>query len=222
MIRRLDLPDSAAPAEDGLRFAPSAARNLEPIAAVLTAHLPNRGQALELASGTGQHVVEFAARFAGLTWQPSDLDPGNLASIRARAARAGRPNLRDPIPLDACAPGWAPDAAWDAICLTNLLHLVSTPEAEVLLDEVPRALAPGGVFALYGPFRRDGALVSDGDRAFDASLRAQDPAIGYKDIAWVEARLLEAGLAPRARQEMPAGNLMLVTAQPAESGGKAR
>jgi len=218
MTRRLDMPDGPGDGDGEIRFAPSAARNLEPIAAALAFHLPARGRALELASGTGQHIVEFAARFAGLDWQPSDLDPTNIASIRARARQAGRANLRDPIRLDACAPGWGTGGDWggnwDAICLTNLLHLISTAEAEILLAEVAQTLAPGGVFALYGPFRRDGRLVSDGDRAFDASLRAQDPAIGYKDIEWVEDRLSTAGLVRRTRQPMPADNLMLVTARP--------
>jgi SAM-dependent methyltransferase len=215
MIRRLDLPDGPGPREGAVRHAPSAERNLEPIAAVLAEHLPARGRALELASGTGQHVVAFAARFAGLDWQPSDVDPANLASIRARAERAGAANLRPPIRLDACAPGWGAGQAWDAICLTNLLHLISGPEAETLLDEVAAALAPGGVFALYGPFRQGGALVSEGDRAFDASLRAQDPEIGYKDLEWVEARLVAAGLTRRARIAMPANNLMLINDRPA-------
>ena len=211
MIRRLNLPDGPGPSEGAIRHAPSAARNLEPIAAVLARHLPAKGRALELASGTGQHVVAFAARFPGLDWQPSDLAPDNLASIAARAAQAGAASLRAPIRLDACAPGWGAGQAWDAICLTNLLHLISEPEAEALLAEVARALAPGGFFALYGPFRQGGQLTSDGDRAFDASLRAQDPAIGYKDIEWVEARLQDGGLTRRDRIEMPANNLMLIS-----------
>jgi SAM-dependent methyltransferase len=217
MIRRLDLPDSGVPAEGAIRHAPSAARNLEPIAAVLARHLPQTGRVLELASGTGQHIVAFALRFPGLDWQPSDLDPDNLGSIAARAEQDGAANLRAPIRLDACAPGWGGDAAWDAICLTNLLHLISTPEAEVLLAEAARALAPGGVFALYGPFRQDGQLVSEGDRAFDASLRGQDPAIGYKDIEWVEARLASGGLSRRDRIAMPANNLMLISERPVDA-----
>ena len=216
MIRRLDLPDSGAPSEGAKRFAPSAARNVEPIAAVLAQHLPDAGTALELASGTGQHIVEFAARFPGIDWQPSDLDEDNLASIRARIAEAARANLRDPIPLDACTPGWSDGQDWAAICLTNLLHLISTPEAEALLHEVTRALAPGGIFALYGPFRQGDELVSDGDRAFDASLRAQDPTIGYKDIEWVEARLAAGELVARGRHAMPANNLMLIMMRPPE------
>lgn len=217
MIRRLDLPDSGQPSDGAIRFAPSAARNLEPIAAVLATHLPARGRALELASGTGQHVVAFAERFHWLDWQPSDVAAENLASIRARVAAAGRTNRRDPNLLDACAPGWGAGGTWDAICLTNLLHLISEPEAEALLAEVALALAPGGAFAVYGPFRQGGALVSEGDRAFDASLRAQDPAIGYKDVEWVEDRLQAGGLTRRARQEMPANNLMLVMVRPDET-----
>ena len=216
MIRRLDLPDSGAPVEGAIRHAPSAARNLEPITGVLARHLPQTGRALELASGTGQHVVAFAARFPGLNWQPSDLDSGNLASISARVAQAGADTLRAPIRLDACAPGWGSGAQWDAICLTNLLHLISTSETEVLLAEAARALAPSGVFALYGPFRQDGRLVSEGDGAFDASLRAQDPAIGYKDIEWVEARLASGGLTRCDRIAMPANNLMLILKRPVD------
>ena len=213
-MRRLTLPDSATPGEGAIRHAPSAARNLEPIAAVLAGHLPARGRVLELASGTGQHITEFAARFPALHWQPSDPDPAARVSITARAALAPRNNLAPPLPLDACQPGWAASLGpFDAICLTNLLHLISRPETDTLLSETAAALAPGGRFCLYGPFRRGGALVTEGDRAFDASLRAQDPAIGYKDIDSVAATLARHGLTEIARTEMPAGNLMLITAR---------
>lgn len=215
-MRRLILPDSAAPAEGAIRHAPSAARNLAPIAATLARHLPRSGRVLELASGTGQHVTEFAARFPALHWQPSDPDPAARASITARTALAPRDNLAPPLALDACQPGWAATLGlFDAICLTNLLHLISQAETDTLLAEVAAALAPAGVFCLYGPFRRGGALITEGDRAFDASLRAQDPAIGYKDIDSIAATLARHGLTQTARTEMPAGNLMLITARPA-------
>lgn len=215
-MRRLTLPDSAAPGEGEKRLAPSALRNLEPIAAVLARHLPARGRVLELASGSGQHAAALAARHPGLDWQPSDIDPANLASIRAWAAEAQCANLRAPLRLDACAPGWAARLGqWQAIWLCNLLHLIAEAEAGVLLDEAALALAPGGILCLYGPFRRDGQLVSDGDRAFDASLRAQDAAIGYKDIGWVEARLAAGGLVRDALHQMPANNLLLVMHKPA-------
>lgn len=208
--RRLVLPDTAAPAEDGLRFAPSAARNAGPIAAVLDRVLPAGGRMLELAAGTGQHAVAFAPRHPGLEWQPTDVDPGALATIAARVARSGCPNLRPPVALNACIPGWAArHGPADAVLLVNLLHLVSQPEAACVLDGIAAVLAPGGVACVYGPFLRDGVLASDGDRAFDANLRAQDPAIGYKDAAWVATVLGRAGLTVD-RIEMPAANLMLI------------
>jgi hypothetical protein len=93
--------------------------------------------------------------------------------------------------------------------LINLLHLISTPEAETVLTEVAAALAPRGMFALYGPFLRDGTATSAGDAAFDASLRAQDPAIGYKDVIDTCAHLAAAGLHHVETVAMPANNLLL-------------
>ncbi len=209
--RRLDLPDARAPAQGAKRHAPSAARNREPIAEVLAAHLPAKGRVLEIASGTGEHACAFAARFPALEWQPSDIDPACRASIRAHAAEAALPNLRDPLALDAARPGWAGRIGrWEAILLVNLLHLISGDEVANLLSEAAQALAPEGRLFIYGPFRRAGELVTQGDRAFDASLRAQDPSIGYKDVEEIHEQLRAAGLSEVATVEMPAGNLTLV------------
>lgn len=43
------------------QHAPAAARNREPIAAVLAEELPATGLVLEVASGTGEHALAFAA-----------------------------------------------------------------------------------------------------------------------------------------------------------------
>ncbi|WP_417599365.1 DUF938 domain-containing protein [Pararhodobacter oceanensis] len=216
-MRKLQLPDSAAPVAEGRRNAPSAARNLAPILAVLAEALPDSGASLEIASGTGQHIAAFGMHFPHIRWQPSDGNPANLVSIAAWCE--GQANILPPQVLDACKTGWA--QAWrrdhgplTSIHLSNLLHLISTPEAETLLEEVAQALAPEGVFCLYGPFKRGGALVSEGDHAFDASLRAQDPAIGYKDVEWVQERLQAAGLQSCELIEMPADNLMLLARRP--------
>ena len=207
----LRLPDSGAPTgADGRRTAASASRNAAPILAVLRDVLPAEGRLLEIAAGTGQHAAEFAAAFPGLDWQSSDVNPENMASI---AAWVSAPNQRPPVVLDACAAGWG--AAWhplDAVLVVNLLHLVATQAVESLLSEVSGALGPGGVFVIYGPFLRDGRATSEGDAAFDASLRAQDSRIGYKDLDWVEGQLNGLGLAV-TRQEMPANNVMVVASK---------
>lgn len=207
----LRLPDSGAGVlPDGRRVAPSATRNAAPIRAVLEAHAPRKGKALEIASGSGQHVAELALALPGLEWCPSDRDAANLASISAWAAWSGAANIRVPLVLDACAPGWAQDQPPLALVLVvNLLHLVSDAGAAALVAETAKALAPGGLLAIYGPFLRDGKATSEGDAAFDASLRAQDATLGYKDLGWVLARLDAAGLGVEVA-EMPANNLMLL------------
>lgn len=213
--RQLSLPDSTDLSGGVKRHAPSAARNMEPIAAVLTRHLPATGQILEIASGTGQHICNYSIRFPGLKWQPSDMNPDNIATITAWAESSGATNLHPPIILDATSQGWSKQwGEQDAILLINLLHLISNPETEALLDEVNRALAPGGRFMLYGPFRRGSAFASDGDKAFDAALRAQDPLIGYKDIEMIATRLADTGLSILDRIEMPASNIMMVAQRP--------
>ena len=51
---------------------PAPERNKAPILDVLARVLPESGTVLEIASGTGQHVVHFAAALPTLQWQPSD------------------------------------------------------------------------------------------------------------------------------------------------------
>lgn len=201
----LRLPDTGAEVlADGRRLAPSAARNAGPILSVLRRVVQPGARVLELASGTGQHAAEFAPALAA-DWQPSDVDQGNFASIAAWSGAVARP----PVLLDACAPGWGA-GSWDAVLAVNLLHLVPVEGAAVLLAEAAKALAPGGRLCLYGPFLRDGRATSTGDADFDASLRAQDPRLGYKDLGWVMARLGAAGLGIEV-VPMPANNLMLNT-----------
>lgn len=216
LIRRLDLPDSgAATADDARRNAPSAARNIAPILEVLATRAPRSGAALEIASGTGQQVARFAEAFPGLDWQPTDIDPANLASIRAWSATARAGTIRPPRLLDAAVPGWA--EAYGPVVLViavNLLHLISDAEADQVLDGMASVLAPGGLCAIYGPFLRRDGFASMGDAGFDAHLRAQDPGIGYKRIDNVTDRLGAAGLDLPEIVEMPANNLMLLARRP--------
>ena len=207
--RRLFLPDSGAARHgDGRVSAPSAERNAGPILDLLRRHAPETGTALEIASGTGQHIAAFAAALPGIDWTPTEADPARFGSIEAWRAASRCPNLHPPRPLDATALPWPEELRGvDLIVLVNLLHLISEVEAENILTGVATALAPGGSFLLYGPFRRDGLLTSDGDAGFDARLKAQDPAIGYKDDGGVRDRAGAAGLHLRKVADMPANNL---------------
>src|SRR5262249_49542169 len=96
-------------AADGRLRGPAFERNHAPIWSVLAPFLRERaGDVLELGSGTGEHVVAYAAQSPGLTWWPSDIRPRHLASIAAWRAHARLANVQTPMRIDLT------DAAWDA------------------------------------------------------------------------------------------------------------
>ena len=213
-----DLSAVSGYAEDegnGRLYSPSAARNIEPIADVLAHHAPKAGQALEIASGTGQHVAIFAGRLPNLVWQPTEIDATRLTSVNAWAEHSGELNILPAIPLNATQKGWgATHAGQDLITLSNLLHLISKSEAQTLILEAGKALAPQGVFHIYGPFMRDGETTSAGDAEFHAKLQAQDPEVGYKDdwdvIDWIHT----SGMDLVQVLEMPSNNISFVATRP--------
>lgn len=211
-----NVPHSVANPGQGARLvAPSASRNTEPLCALLSQVAPRQGRALEIASGTGQHVAAFAAHLPDLHWQPSDPDPARRASINARALDTGLTTIAPAIALDAGQPGWStghPDM--DLIVVINLLHLIPMAAVETALHEAALALAPGGRFVIYGPFMRGGELTSPGDKTFHDSLQAENPAIGYKDDFDIMDLLQSAGLAMAEVIEMPANNLALIAEKP--------
>ena len=189
--------------------APAVARNREPILAVLRRVLPARGRVLEIASGTGEHAVHFAAGLPELTWQPTDCDPDALRSIRAHRALAQLPNLSPPFDLDATAPVW-PATHADAMVAINLIHIAPWAAAEGLMAGVGRLLDRGSVLYLYGPFKEDGRHTAPSNAAFDASLRAHDPEWGVRDVGDVADLARRHGLELVERVAMPANNLSLV------------
>ena len=199
----------------GKQFAPAADRNRTALTDLLADIAPRTGAALELASGTGQHVVSFAARLPDLAWQPTEIDPARRASIDAYVREEGLENVAASVALDATDAGWGAVHAGKAlVVLVNLLHLISDAEARTLITEAAGALAPGGLFVIYGPFLRGGELTSEGDAEFHASLQAQDPETGYKDDFDVMDLLQAAGLEMAHIVEMPANNLVLAARLP--------
>jgi SAM-dependent methyltransferase len=197
--------------------APAAERNAAPILEVLQGVLPARGTVLEIASGTGQHAAYFAAHFAthfaatqpDLLWQPSDADPRARASIAAWRAHTGLANLLAPLDLDVMREPW-PIAAADAIVCINMIHIAPWEAALALMQGAGTRLATSGVLVTYGPYRRGGAHTAPSNAAFDADLRARNPAWGVRDMEAVETLAEAAGLVCEARVPMPANNFSLV------------
>ncbi|HEY7384777.1 MAG TPA: DUF938 domain-containing protein [Beijerinckiaceae bacterium] len=188
---------------------PAAARNRDPILAVLREVLPATGTVLEIASGTGEHAVHAAAALPGLAWQPSDIDDDALRSIAAHRDRAGLPNLLPPLRLDVTAESW-PVARADALVCINMLHIAPWAAAEGLVAGAARVLAPGGVLYLYGPFKQDGRHTAPSNAAFDASLRARNAQWGVRDTGDVAGLARKHGFALDRPVAMPANNLSLI------------
>lgn len=191
------------------RHAPATVRNRDAIAAVLADWLPEKGLVLEVASGSGEHVVHFAAAFPGLLWQPSDPDPAALTSIAAWSGEAGLANIALPLPLDAAAPNW-PLAAADAVLCINMMHISPWEATAGLLAGAARLLPPGAPLILYGPYVEAEVPTAESNLAFDASLRARNPDWGLRDTAAVKEAAAAAGLAFAERRATPANNLMLL------------
>jgi hypothetical protein len=189
--------------------APAVARNRDPILAVLRRVLPARGTVLEIASGTGEHAVHFAAALPDIDWQPSDPDAAALRSIVAWREAARLPNVLAPLLLDVTSPVW-PVQQTDAMVCINMIHISPWRAAEALMAGAGRVLESGGMLFLYGPYKEGGVHTASSNEAFDASLRARNPEWGVRELDDVKALAARHGIEFVERVAMPANNLSVV------------
>lgn len=194
---------------DGRLASPSAERNREPIAEVLSQILPQSGLVLEVGSGTGEHAIHFAHVMRHLAWQPSEQDKDCLRSISAWAALEAQANVRRPLYLDVTDAQW-PIAAADAIICINMIHIAPWSVAQALFRGASRILPPGGLLCLYGPYRVAGKHTSPSNRAFDAQLRAMNSEWGVRDLDAVSHEALSFNIEFVRTFQMPANNLILI------------
>ena len=192
-------------------FSPSSSRNKVPIADAFAALALTSGHVLEIASGTGEHGVHLCGRYPGLTWQPSDPDEGSRRSETAWASAVPGGRLRAPLDLDVSASSWwatVPERP-DVVYCANMIHIAPWTAAEGLMRGAAALLGGTGALVLYGPFSRRGAMT-EGNRRFDASLRARDPAFGVRDLDdAVQPLAARHGLALARVLDMPTGNLIV-------------
>ena len=195
--------------EDARRFAPAVARNKDAITEALARHLPATGLVLEIASGSGEHALHFAAHFPALTFQPTDPDAAALASIAAWRAEAQLANLLPPLMLDVMADAWPVPKA-DAVLCINMIHIAPWEATAALIRGAARVLPRDGILFLYGPFKQDGTHTAPSNAEFDASLRAQDARWGVRDLEAVAEIASAAGFAAPVVEAMPANNLSVL------------
>lgn len=190
------------------RHAEATLRNREAIAAVLARHVQPGARVLELASGTGEHAVFLAPRLAVSRWQPSDPDAGARASIDAW--REDVPERVAPaLALDVEVGEWPPLEVDLVVCI-NMIHISPWSATEALFRRVRDVLVPGGHLYLYGPYRQADVPTAPSNEAFDASLRARNPAWGLRALEDVLALARAAALMRLEVVPMPANNLSVV------------
>ncbi len=192
-------------------FSPAAERNKKPILDLLRATVPAHGEALEIASGTGQHVVWFAKHMPGWNWQPTDLHRGALYNIEAYVDQEDLDNVYAPMVLDVRSDSWLIEPQTvDLVVSINMLHIAPWKACEGLMHGCARHLAPDGKLVTYGPYFEDEVPPAVSNLAFDESLRAHDPRYGIRRRTDVEQAAAAAGLQCVARHAMAANNLLLV------------
>lgn len=199
---------------------PSFHRNHEPIWSVVGPFLADQaGDVLEVGSGTGQHVVEFARRSPAIRWQPSDTAAEHLRSIDAWRTTSGLTNVRAPVAIDLSVPHWSslveggtPGSLLAILCI-NVLHISPWHVSEHLLTGSAQLLRPEGRLFVYGAFKRGGEHTSPSNAAFDASLRGGNPEWGLRDIDDLGSLAERAGLHLTEAVPMPANNFVLVFAR---------
>ncbi len=197
--------------------APATGRNREPILCVLKTVLPTKGQVLEIASGTGQHLTFFAPHFPALTWQPSDPDLMHLASIEGWIEQLPAANILPPLQIDVTNDAWGMHSVEVILCI-NMIHIAPWEACLGLFRGTQSILSEGGLLYLYGPFKQQGKHTAPSNEAFDRSLRAQDPRWGVRDLEAVVDIAQEHDLHLQQVIPMPANNLSVVFCRRSQDG----
>ena len=195
--------------EDTRLSSPAALRNRGPIAELLRPVLPQSGTVLELASGSGEHVIHFAGLFENLVWQPSDPSPEARVSIEHWVKAGSLNNVLPPLDIDASSHSWPVERA-DAMIAINMIHISPWPATQGLLAGAGRLLPSGAPLILYGPYRRDGQPLVPSNIEFDASLQARNPEWGIRLLEDVASLAEQSGLSLTSVTESPANNLGVV------------
>lgn len=196
-----------------LPFSPAADRNKEPILEALQRLLPPSASVLEVATGTGQHAHHFASACPGWVWQPTDAtDAAALHAIDARCR--GLANVLPARRLDVLQQPWflepATPSPYSAVYCANMLHIAPWHTCPALMKGAASHLIAGGLLLLYGPFRIDGVPTAPSNEAFNADLKARNPAWGLRRLSAVEREAAACGMALQEAMALPANNLLLV------------
>ncbi|KAM3865441.1 methyltransferase-like 26 [Diretmus argenteus] len=196
--------------------AAAAERNKEPILSVLRdcVGTGRRLQALEISSGTGQHVTHFAQSLRNITWQPSEYDRQSLVSIESHRSHHHLDNVKPAIHLDASLPcehwGGIQPESLDLVVNINMIHISPMACTQGLFSGAGTLLKPQGLLLTYGPYAVNGQITPQSNVDFDYSLRQRNPEWGLRDISLLNSIAQKNGLFLEKVMDMPANNKCLL------------
>jgi hypothetical protein len=197
---------------DTIPYSASAERNRQPILDQVRSLMPAQGTVLEIGSGTGQHAVFLSQNLPHLLWQPSD-QAVNLNGLEACFSAQGNDRILPILKLDVLKDPW-PGCSYEAVYSANTAHIMPRDAVVAMFSGVAAHLLPGARFFLYGPFNIDDQFTSEGNKQFDARLRAEDPHRGIRDLASIEGLAGLYQLQLEQQIAMPANNFILVFNKP--------
>uniref|UniRef100_A0A3P9N944 Zgc:103625 n=1 Tax=Poecilia reticulata TaxID=8081 RepID=A0A3P9N944_POERE len=163
-------------------LSPQAERNWEGICEVLEDVLDDQSHkqlfALEIGSGTGQHVIRFAQKLPFVTWQPSDIKEECRDSIKAYIAATHVKTVLQPVLLDASEPWdkWAGVSrnSCDVIIAVNLLQYSSFKTAQALKTDT--------LLNIFQVYAANGVITPSCNEVLDEELRKLNPEWGLPDL----------------------------------------
>jgi len=192
-----------------LHDSPYGERNKQPILDVLQEYLQADTDILEIGSGTGQHAVFFSRQLASVRWQMTEMTE-HLEVLQARWLQQGSERMPEPCVIDCRDSSWNLPRKYDAAFSANTTHIMPWQGVCGLLHGIGKALKPGGLFLLYGPFRYHGEDTSTSNSDFHQLLRTRSAEMGVRDYYELEALAALAGLCLRKDIPMPANNRILI------------
>ncbi|KAF9304590.1 hypothetical protein BGZ74_001182 [Mortierella antarctica] len=213
--------------EDSKVFFAATDRNKEAILEQLRPYLADAVQVLEIGSGSGQHIYHFAREFPGVVFQPTEYDTSLFTSIEAYTndllSQGHNVHINKPLELDATdATHWEvieragrdlpqSEGKYDLVLTTNVFHITPWIVGQSIVRGAGRVLKSGGLFLLYGAFKRDGKFNTESNAQFDQTLRGRDASWGVREINDIAAVAeTEAHMQLLEVRDMPSNNYLLI------------
>ena len=188
---------------------PSTINNRNFIADILNLYLPENGNVLETASGTGEHICYFGKQFPGVRWQPSDKSSELFWAIRARALEES--NVSEPLLLDLSSNNFrVKEKSYDVLLNINMIHIAPWDACLGLFRLAKKVISPNGFVYLYGPFKVGGSHTSESNKKFDTSLRDRNSNWGVRNLEDVVNIAKNCGFFDYDVHEMPVNNKSVI------------